>query len=272
MDRKFNKFVDCVKWVKKSTYLIVRWIKINDWEIQRETLWTWVLVKWWKLLTCEHVVSWWHWHSDWCQYFLVNRDNINTYHWSIQQFTLWKTLFLYKNFDLAVMYLNDGFFQNEKNVFKSKDEYLEINVESQDIWADVWILWYPECLLKFRNANMMDPIIWDIILRTDKWVINWKYIQWWDYNIILEEFTIQFNPWNSWWPIFDIENWKLIWLVKWYKEIKHFTDLTPFIIVEESQDGKKTETKNYDYYKSYYSIWIPVENYFNILKGHQIIE
>lgn len=259
---KFKKFVDCVNYVKKSTYLIARWSAVWLW-IKRETLWTGVIVNWQKMLTCAHVVEW---HKDGQQYYFIRHDELDNVHVSIFRLELWKNLFVFENFDLAIIYINKWFYEAWDRIFKDVKECLIINTEPQNIWTDVGVLWYPLCKLEFFNKNELQPNIWNIIIRTDKWVINWKYRK---NNVIYNNFTMQFNEWNSWGPIFSPYDGSLIWLVNWYTEIP--IKVKPIIINEELSDGSKKVYKSHDIHNAYYSTWIPVENYFEILKEHWII-
>jgi hypothetical protein len=264
--KNFVNFADCVSWVKKSTYLIVRWCPAKWW-IQRETLWTGVIVWNWRLITCAHVIKWWKWHKNWLLYYFVRHDDLDNWHTSIFNLNDGKNLFIYDKFDLAVIYLEKDFYEDWDKIFKPQNEYVRINKTPQLIWTDIGILWYPHSKLTFINWNLQLPQIWNVVIRADKWVINSKFKtpDW----VIRNEFTIQFNPGNSWWPIFSAKNWTLIWLVEWYRNIE--TNAKPLFIEEALPNWAKIKTKTFNIHSSYYSMWIPVENYLDILKEHDII-
>lgn len=264
--KNFSKFADCVSWVKKSTYLIARWESDKN-LINRSTLWTWVVVNNWKMLTCAHVIRWWKWHKDGAPYYFLRHDDLDNCHWLIFTLHEWKNLYIYDKYDLAIIYLEKNFYQEWDKIFKPLNECIKINKDIQPIWSDIGILWYPYCNLTFLNSSLQQPHIWNIILRTDKWVINsrFKTPDW----IIHNEFTIQFNPWNSWGPIFSANDWTLLWLVQWYKTI--MSNIKPLFIEKQLQDWTKEKVETFNIYSSYYSMWIPVENYLDILKEHNII-
>lgn len=103
MPTKFSSFADCVSWIKKSTYLIVRWRSAKEWwkdVIMRQTLWTWVLVSPGRLITCFHVIcgeKGKSLHNDADKYYLVRHDDLDSRHTSIFWLTLNKNLFLYES-------------------------------------------------------------------------------------------------------------------------------------------------------------------------------
>lgn len=274
MPTKFSSFADCVSWIKKSTYLIVRWRSAKEWwkdVIMRQTLWTWVLVSPGRLITCFHVIcgeKGKSLHNDADKYYLVRHDDLDSRHTSIFWLTLNKNLFLYEKYDLAIMYLEKDFYKSGEKIFKLDNEYVKINKTRQLIGTEIGILGYPHCELTFQDGEMQQPHIGNIILRADRWVINSRYGSWVD-QILYNEFTIQFNEWNSGGPIFSTRDGTLVWLVKWYRRI--ITSMKPVEIEEKTSDWWVKKTKVIDFHTSYYSVWIPVENYLDILKEHQIV-
>lgn len=274
MPKKFATFTDCVSWIKKSTYLIVRWRLTKEWwkdVIKRQTLWTWVLVSPWRFITCFHVINGEKWessHNDMDKYFLLRHDDLDNRHISIFWLTLNRNLFLYEKYDLAIIYLDKDFYKSGEKIFKLDNEYVKINKTRQLIGAEIGILGYPHCELTFQDGKIEQPHIGNIILRTDRWVINSRYRSWVD-QVLYNEFTIQFNEWNSGGPIFNTNDGTLVWLVKWYKRI--ITNMKPVEIEEKTSDWWVKKTKVFDLHTSYYSVWIPIENYLDVLASHQIM-
>jgi len=259
----FNRFVDCVDYVKKSTYLIARWNNM-DWCIQWETLWTWVIVSGKKMLTCAHVINWWQWHVDQLSYCFIRHDELDNIHASIFNLELWKNLFIYEKYDLAVIEINRWFYQSWEKIYKDESECLTINSDIQNIWTEIGVMWYPLSSLSVIQGNWLSINVENVIIRVDKWVINWKYKR---DGIYYDEFTVQFNPWNSWGPIFSAYDWTLLWLVKGYRNIPSKINVCDERVLEWENKKEKILSIN----TPYYSIWIPVENYFDILKNHLII-
>ncbi|MDD3262843.1 MAG: serine protease [Candidatus Absconditabacteria bacterium] len=267
MPTKFSNFVDCVDWVKKSTYLIVRGNPKKD-GIQWETLGTGVIVSEGRMITCSHVINGGKGHKDGSLYYFVRHDDLDHRHTSIFNLNIGKNLFIYEKFDLSIIYLEKEFYQSGEKIFKLPNEYVKINKEPQFIGTDIGILGYPYCKLEFMDGDMQKPNIGNIILRTDKGVINGRYRLGKD-AVIYNEFTIQFNKGNSGGPIFNTKDGTLIGLVKGYKRI--LSDIKPIAIDQQMPDGSKKKLGAFDINTSYYSIGVPVENYLDILKEHKII-
>lgn len=265
----FKHFQDCVNWVKKSTYMIARGKKqTKDWKemIVRTTLWTWFVVAPHRMITCSHVINDVknkQIHKDWDTYYIIRHDDNNQVHGMTFTPMMDKEIFLYPEKDLWIIYLDKFFYGDDNKKLKQENEFIKISKEVQSIWTEIWILWYPLCKLTFKDSRLDCPLIWNILLRTDKWVVNCSYKDLKGINYY--EFTLPFNAGNSWWPIFDTQTWKLIWIVHGYKKI--IIGATP---MEIEYNWEKKKIDNID--SSYYSIWISVVSILTELEKHHIIK
>jgi hypothetical protein len=269
---KFKVFEDCVNRVKRSTYMIVRGKKqVQDWKetINRKTLWTWIIVAPHRMITCSHVLNDDQsnsLHVDWDLYYLVKHDDNDSFHINIFTPKLNKELFLYPEKDLWVIYLDKNFYQLGNEIFKLENEFVKISKEIHNIWTEIWILWYPLCNLTFSDWNINSPMIWNILLRTDKWIINCSYKDQTQVNFY--EFTLQFNSGNSGGPIFDVKTGKIIGIIQWYRQIP--VKILP-LEIEEENNWVKQKHKSFDVHHAYYSRWVSTNSLLEIFAQHKIL-
>jgi hypothetical protein len=249
--------------------MIARWKWVQqDWTEKtiRKSLWSGSIISPYRLITCSHVLTSEEGHSDNDKYCLIQHDDLNNFHVSYFQLILWETLFLYEALDIAILYIPKTFYKDKHWIYKVENEYIKIDKSKKGLWKEIWILGYPWCTLTFKDWDMRLPLVWNILLRVDKWVLNSSYTnKEWNH---FYEFTIQFNPWNSWWPILDVKSWKLIWIIQWYR--KSINRINPLEIIKNESDWKKEIIKNIDIQYSYYSIGISTEWLGKVLEEHNI--
>lgn len=221
----FNNFSDCLKWVKKSVYIIVRGraTKVEDKEgIQWTTLGTGFIGAPNRFITASHVISNNEQaesaqHQDGDKYYLVRHDDEGAFHFRIFEPKMNKEIFLYPDIDLAIIYLDNEFYQIGDQIFADRNDFIRISKDFLPIGSEIGVLGYPLCQLAFENADLGKPLISNILLRADKGVINCRY-QASEKNYSYE-FTMAFNPGNSGGPIFDIKTGRLVSMVKGYGSV-----------------------------------------------------
>ena len=222
---EFTSFKDCVRSLKKLTFLIVRGKK-GEQGIQWTTLGTGFVASPNRMLTVSHVLDnpaqgERYEHKDGDAYLLIRHDDEFGVH-GYQFFpTLEKDMFLHKDADLAVLYLSDDFYAKigDQPVLKKASEYVRVSKDPLPIGSETGILGYPLCELKFEKnqdgvGDINKPLIGDILLRVDKGVINCRYKIPSGYDMY--DFTMSFNPGNSGGPIFDATSGKVVALVHGY--------------------------------------------------------
>ncbi|MFA5069739.1 MAG: serine protease [Patescibacteria group bacterium] len=223
---KFHSFSECVRWLKKSVYIIVRGRseKINDQQVIRwTTLGTGFVAAQEKLLTAAHVVSNTQkdessQHHDGDKYYLLKHDDDNSWHYRIYEPKINKDLFIFPEIDLAIFNLDKEFYQVDDKILADRNDFVRISKDFLPIGSEVGVLGYPLCKLDFANNDLSKPLIGNILLRVDKGVINCRYQT--SKDKYLYEFTMAFNPGNSGGPIFDIRTGRLVSIVSGYKVIK----------------------------------------------------
>lgn len=273
---KFHYFHDCVSVLRKSVYMIVRGIetevekkKMINWQ----TLGTGFLVAPNRMVTASHVIdssgNGGKNHEDGNKYYLVRRDDIDSFHFHIFEPKINDDIFLYPDKDLAVIYLNDNFYQEGDKIFVDKNEFIRVSQDLQPIGKEIGILGYPLCQLTFENSDLSKPKIGDVLLRTDKGVINCKYkTSDIDFHY---EFTLSFNPGNSGGPIFDVRNGRLISIVKGYKAIP-INNKEVIIPEEKRKDLKEYSEKSFiETLHVNYSLGFSSVSFLDIFKKHNII-
>lgn len=274
----FRSYVDCVNWNKKFVYLIVRGRKTpNKDEVLWNTIGSGFLAAPNRLITAAHVIEnsdstdeiTHHLDSD--KYYLIRHDDEGKAHWHISEFVREKTLFMDIKADVAVLYLKDSFYMNESTgeTYVNKNNFIHFDTYFYNIGFDIGVLGYPFVKLEFENRDIGKPKFGDIILRTDKGVINSRYGT--PEGNFVYEFTMAFNPGNSGGPIFDINTGNAISIVKGYKTI-------PIRINEkEMSDEFFKKLKNYKnkYYienlMANYSFGFAARSYEQFLKQHSVI-
>lgn len=223
---KFNDFAACVGWVKKSVYLIVRGRPLtveNKIYYQWKTLGSGFIAAPYRLLTASHVIdnpeikddSAHHKEGD--IYYLLRNDGDDYAHWRMFKRTLNQDLFLYPEIDLAVMYLDEEFYQSGKDTGLTKNHYLAIDEKFLPLGSSVGVIGYPLAELLFADQDITKPLAGNIFLRTDTGVINTRYKT--QQGPLVYEFTMMFNPGNSGGPIFNPKTCQAISLVKGYRSV-----------------------------------------------------
>lgn len=273
---KFHHFHDCVSVLRESVYMIVRGVekevegkKMINWQ----TLGTGFLVAPNKMITASHVIDSLEnggtKHEDGNKYYLVRRDDIESFHFYIFEPKINKEIFLYPDKDLAIIYLNDNFYQDGNKIFVDKNNFIRVSQDLQPIGKEIGILGYPLCQLNFENSDLSKPLIGNILLRTDKGVINCRYkTSEADFHY---EFTLSFNPGNSGGPIFDIRSGRLVSIVKGYKAIP--ISNKEIIIPEEKRKNLKEYSQGsfIETLHANYSLGFSTFSFVEIFKKHGIL-
>jgi len=271
----FNSFSKCVKVLKKSVYLIARGRKSknNKEIITWSTLGSGFVAAPNRFITAAHVIndpkkSDIAQHQDGDKYYLINHDDFNKGHFHIFEPKFNKDIFIYPEVDISIIYLSDSFYQLNDNIFVDKNDFIRIYKDLLPIGSEIGVLGYPLCKLEFKDQDIKKPKIGNVLLRTDKGVVNCRY----NTSKIksLYEFTLSFNPGNSGGPIFDIKTGKLISIATGYKS---------FLINQKEVEIPEKVRENFQIYKnkSYietihaiYSVGIATPSFIEILNKHNI--
>ena len=150
------------------------------WAIKRK-VWGWTcffITKDWILITNKHVIS-----DRNAEYTVITNDN--------QEYNA-KVLAIDPSNDLAILKIN------------SENEFKPLSfVKDSDSWIKIWqfaiAIW--NALAEFQNSVSL-------------WVISWKdrTIEIWNEKLIwLLQTDAAINPWNSWWPLINLD-WKVMWI------------------------------------------------------------
>lgn len=276
----FHNYAECVKWLKKSVYMIVRGREIEIDKIKRTkwyTLGTGFLVAPNRFITACHVINDLNpakddtcRHKEGDVYYLLRHDDENNIHWSIiSKLQLKKQIFLEETLDLAIIYLEDSFYKNADTIFADKNDFIRIFKDFLPIGSEIGVLGYPLCSLMFNNQDIKQPLIGNILLRTDSGVINCRYQ--YPNKSYGYEFTLAFNPGNSGGPIFDVKTGRLISIAKGYRAIPIKTEEN--IISEEGLKLLKAykEKSFIEVVHATYSVGFATPSFIELFKRHNII-
>lgn len=242
----FRDFADCVSWLKRSVYLIARGrpTQVNGkLFVQWATLGSGFLAAPYRLLTASHVIdnpkkeNELTRHKAGDTYYLLRTDG-DSFHWRSFSPALNKELFLYPDLDVAVIYLDEQFYQVGDAYAPTKDDYLRIDTNFLSIGSSVGVLGYPLAKLEFDGLDVTRPRAGGIFLRAEAGVINTRYKTQQGFSVY--EFTMMFNPGNSGGPIFNIKTGKVVSLVEGFRS-------TP--IIEEERMFTDEGTKTLKVYK-----------------------
>ena len=273
---QFGSYAECIKWQKRSVYLIVR---RREEETKDGKKWKWITLGTGfvgapnRLLTCSHVLNdplkkndeLLHRNGD--AYFLIRHDDEGNVHWYTCSPELNKELFIFPETDLGIIYLSDDFYGKDGKTFINKKDYLPINKEFFPIGTEVGILGYPMVTLQFENDNPNKPKLGNILLRTDTGVINTRYKR--NDGTQYYEFTINFNPGNSGGPIFNVKSGRIISIVHGFN--------STVIDVKESDfpDGFKPKKYSEPVFiktvNTSYSVGIAITSSLDHLKRHKVL-
>ena len=134
----FKDFGTCVKWLKRSVYLIARGKKVKIDDEKEVIMWTTLgsgfLASPNKMITAAHVISnngkkEIEQHKDGDKYYLIRHDDENNWHCHIFEPKLDSEIFLYPDKDLGILYLNDNFYKNENEVFMDENRFIGVSKE-----------------------------------------------------------------------------------------------------------------------------------------------
>jgi hypothetical protein len=271
----FHSFSKCVKVLKKSVYLIARGRKSknNKEIITWSTLGSGFVAAPNRFITAAHVVNnpkngGITQHQDGDKYYLLRHDDANKWHLYIFEPKINKDIFLFPEVDLSIIYISDDFYHLKDKIFADKNDFIRIYKDFLPIGSEIGVLGYPLCKLDFTDHDIRKPKIGNVLLRTDKGVINCRYNK--AKAKSMYEFTLSFNPGNSGGPIFDIKTGKLISIVSGYKSF-------PINQKEVEIPEKFRKTLRMYQNKSYietihaiYSIGIATPSFIDILNKHNI--
>lgn len=276
---KFNNFVDCLHWVKKSVYMIVRGRKtlVDGKEALRWiTLGTGFVVAPYRLATAAHVINdvnkgEMFQHKDGDKYYIIKHDDFDNWHYRILEPKLDNEIFIYPDVDLGILYLDEEFYVFDGRVLADKNDFIRVTKDYRLIGTDIGVLGYPFCVLSFKNSDTAQPVLGNILLRADKGVINCRYRK--SEKIANYEFTLSFNPGNSGGPIFDIKTGRLVSIVHGFRPTRIKTQ--EIILTED--EIKKLNPKEYkergfiETLNTTYSIGFTSSSFLDVFKQHNIL-
>lgn len=273
--KSFRNFSDCVQYLKKSVYIVARGRKfeINNQEvINWVTLGSGFVVAPNRFLTAAHVINnpnrslGQHLEGD--KYYLLRNDGENV-HCTIFEPRIDKEIFLYRDVDIAVIYLDDNFYQIGDKVYADKNDFIPVSEKFLPIGSMVGVLGYPLCKLAFENKDFRRPKVRNVLLRVDKGVINCRYQT--SATSYLYDFTMVFNPGNSGGPIFNVETGELISIVRGFKNIK----IAEREIIIPDKKLKKLKTYKENAYiealNATYSFGFATPTFLNVFRDNNII-
>lgn len=150
------------------------------WTVKRKVWWwTWFFVtKDWIIITNKHVIV-----DQQAEYSVLTND------WKEYSATV---LAIDPLTDLAIIKIN------------SNEEFTTLNFVENEDSVKIWEFWIAiwNSLAEFQNSVSL-------------WVISWKNrsIDIWDWTKLswLLQTDAAINPWNSWWPLVDL-NWEVVWI------------------------------------------------------------
>jgi len=276
----FKTTVDCIRYQKKSVYLIARGRALNA---QLPQLTTWITIGTgfvaapYRMLTAAHVINnaastnLLHHHQPGDIYYLLKRDDEDNWHVRFRPLVLNQELFVYPNVDLAVIYLDEAFYELNGQELVDKDDYIRVDANFHQIGTDVGVLGYPLSMLNFNNQDLMQPQLANILLRADSGIINSRYRT--AVDVFMYEFTMAFNPGNSGGPIFDLSTGNLISVVHGYRALaiaRKEQTLSPAEIAELNLQTYNL-TSYIDVVHANYSIGYATPSFNNIFVQHGII-
>ncbi|MBU0597372.1 serine protease [Patescibacteria group bacterium] len=274
---KFTKFSECLTWLKKSVYIIVRGRqkKIDESDaINWITLGSAFVAAPKRMLTAAHVLNDplkgdLMKHQDGDKYYLLRHDDDNNWHYRIFEPKLDNDIFIYPEIDLGIIYLDEKFYHDENKIYVNETDFIRISKDFLPIGSEIGVLGYPLSKLEFKNHDLSQPLIGNILLRADQGVVNCRYKT--TEKTSIYEFTLAFNPGNSGGPIFDLRTGRLISIVKGYRA--HLINLKENIIPEKVNKQLK-EYKEKSYIESLHAIYsygFATPTFLDRLRQHKIM-
>ena len=276
----FGTVVECVRWMKKSVYMIARARALNlekPGELKFVTIGTGFVVAPNRMITAAHVINdikskqELGLHKEGDMYYLIKCDDEGKWHYRFFTLELNKSLFVYPDVDLAVIYLDEEFYQQGEQIYQFKEDYIRIDQKFRMIGTEIAVLGYPLCNLDFIDSDTSKPQLGGILLRVDTGVINSRYKI--KDDVYRYEFTIAFNPGNSGGPIFDWRTGQLLSIVHGYRAIPiNMSEHTLSDVEKASIDIKHyTETSFIDVVHANYSVGFATPSFVEIFRKHRII-
>jgi hypothetical protein len=205
----YGPFAKLIADTKKCVYIIAR-IRGD----KLFTLGTGFLVAPHRMITCNHVFN----YSDEKKheagdvYLFVQRDEFGQGHRYTFIPVVDETLFFYSDIDSAVIYLPDNFYEQSG---KTKNRYLKLSSEIRPLGTEVGIIGYPMVKILINDDNT-DILVESIIIRTDRGILNTAYnVE----GVVINEFTMSFNPGNSGGPIIDTSTGQVVAMVMSYNSV-----------------------------------------------------
>lgn len=273
----FHSFSDCIKWLKKSVYIVVRGrkVKVDEKEvINWITLGSGFVAVPNRFVTAAHVINdpekgELNQHQDGDKYYLLRHDDENNWHWRILELKVDKEIFIYPNIDLAIIYLDNEFYQVGDKIIADRNDFIRISKEFLLIGSEVGVLGYPLCKLEFKERDLNKPLIGNILLRADQGVVNCRYQT--SEKDFLYEFTLAFNPGNSGGPIFDTKTGKVVSIVRGYKVLR-INEKENIISDEGAKQLKVYKEKAFiETLNATYSFGFATPTFLEVFKKHNII-
>lgn len=273
----FHSFSDCIKWLKKSVYIVVRErkVKVDEKEvINWITLGSGFVAVPNRFVTAAHVINdpekgELNQHQDGDKYYLLRHDDENNWHWRILELKVDKEIFIYPNIDLAIIYLDNEFYQVGDKIIADRNDFIRISKEFLLIGSEVGVLGYPLCKLEFKERDLNKPLIGNILLRADQGVVNCRYQT--SEKDFLYEFTLAFNPGNSGGPIFDTKTGKVVSIVRGYKVLR-INEKENIISDEGAKQLKVYKEKAFiETLNATYSFGFATPTFLEVFKKHNII-
>jgi V8-like Glu-specific endopeptidase len=263
--------------LKKSVYFIARGRKSNNENtINWTSLGTGCVVAPNRMITAAHVINNTDsqneslQHEDGDEYYLIRNDDEGNWHYRHQKLKLDSEIFLYPKVDLAVIYLDEGFYSADGKVFAQKDDFIRVDKKFRNIATQIGVLGYPLCELTFDNNRTDSPKVGNVLLRADIGVINCRYND--TQKLQFYEFTVNFNPGNSGGPIFDLRTGQLLSIVHGYRA--KAINKKEVLLSEENKKNLDIKTYTQDAYieviHASYSIGYATPSFNKIFEEHNI--